>query len=339
MVHSDSSESLAVPPSVSTSSSSTQLDSPGFLSPARSTIDSVGTANTSVISFSPFTNSSKASLEQIPVAALILSPNRWVSRSVEHQKLGPSSLRPVVYDQRNTLHFYNAILNKVTPERMGAFSKVLVKFVNQSLADPTKYRKRPLTLLVQTFLRHVTSRGAGPEANARLAKTVAFLLFDVHCAVLHLGTDLLPSLVRTGIKPYLDSLVDKLFPPLLNSQRPTTTHSASLNSDLPSIATFLTFCHSFSTILVPSTILHEFLHLLLHTPSPTDKECLAACRLFELAGRRLEAEGFHQTDRVELAWQTMQTVVSTKRLTYRAKYALLVRTCSSLPRSHLKAIF
>lgn len=325
-----------MPPSVSTSSSSTQLDSLGLLSPARSTVDSVGTANTSVVSFSP---SSKASFEIPPVAPLILSPNRWVSRSVEHQKLDPSSSRPAAHDQHNTLHFYNAILNKVIPERMGAFSKVLVKFVNQALADPTKYRKRPLTLLVQTLLKHVTSRGAGPEANAKLAKTAAFLLFDVHCAVLHLGTDLLPSLVRTGIKPYLDSLVDKLFPPLLNSQRPTTTHSASLNSDLPSIATFLIFCHSFSTVLVPSTLLHEFLHLLLHTPSPTDKECLAACRLFDLAGRRLEAEGAHQADRVQLAWQTMQTVVSTKRLTYRARYALLVRTCSSLPGSHLKAIF
>lgn len=350
MARSDSASTISVP-ALSTSSSLSQLDSFASPSPARShgsaaqTVDTAATSQ-AASSSPPPTPSSPEVAEDDAVRPLAVTANRWVSHTVCSAKFGGPA-DSTVLSARNARRFFHLLLNRITLATTVVYSATLTRFVVKTLADPKTHGLAPLELFVDAALRHVTTVCAGQEAARRLSQNVAWLMLDVHGTAAERGKpSRVPDLLRAAVQPSLDALVDKVFPPLVPPPtrankatyaeqrcRPTDPRADRLSADLPALAVFLCFCHFFSASLVPSALLHELLHLLLHTPAPTDKECFAACEVFELAGQRLEQEGPGGYAKMEAAWARMKVVASKPGIGTRARFALQVRRALDLAHS------
>jgi hypothetical protein len=320
---SDSTSTVSLP-SLSTSSSASHLDSFAITSPARSTASAT------------INPAGRPNRDLPPLTSPLFMPSgqiveRWVSHRAGRRLSDNSPTLPST--STDPQPFYRLLLNRTTPLSAFKDSRVLSDFILRSLADPVGYKLGPIALFVKTVLRHVTTVTAGQTAARTFSRSAATLLLTVHKMASQRSKQTVPALLLQEVQPSFDALVDKVFPPLAAAQagprrRLSDARTRRLDADLPQIAIFLCLVHALDTTLVPSTVLHELLHLLLHTPEPTEKECFAACELFELAGQRLEREDAAGRSQIETATERMKVIAGKASLTTRARFALQVRASS-----------
>ena len=302
---SDSASSLSLP-SLSTSSSASHLDSFAFTSPARCT-DSAALA-------APFSGANG------PVV------KRWVSRRAGQ---GLSEAPPT--SAADLEAFYRLLLNRTTPLSIVKDAQLLSDFIVRALADPTGSKRLPLERFVKTAFEHATAPLTAGQSAARTAsRSAATLLVVVHQTAVKRGKPTAVSATLLfAIQPSLTCLADKVFPPLAGqaNARPSShwnVHSRQVDGRLPSLAIFLCHLYALDATLVSSTILLELLHLLLHTPEPTQAEYFAACEVFELAGRRLMHEDDAGRADVKAAAERMKVLAGNGKLSTRTRFALQV---------------
>lgn len=320
---SDSSGSNSLP-SLSTSSSTTNFESVTATTPARNGGNSTGDMP------------NRSDPEMSPVVALSFPSTgpavpRWVSRRAGQGPSDGASVAPTLTTDPQP--FFRLLLNCTTPSSATRDSRILTNFILRSLADPTGYKLAPLTVFVKTVVEHVTKVTAGPTAARSFSRTAATLLRDIHLTASAHGKTSVPALLLHAVQPYLDALVDKVFPPLSAAQagpsrRLSDARANRLDDRLPQLAVFLCFVHAIEPTLVPSSILYEFLHLLLRTPEPTERECFAACEIFDLAGQRLERENAQGRAQIEAGARWMKVIAHNARLSARARFALQVWSVS-----------